>query len=204
MADATADILTRAGVLAADVLAPAAMAVETSQQVPPGHLDRLAAEGFYGLAGPREAGGLDLPLPATCQVIETLAGACLSTTFVWLQQHSAVRAVARSANAGLRASLLGPLCRGERRAGLALGGTLPGPPRLRAQAVPGGYLLDGSSPWVTGWGLTDTLLVAARDDQDTIVWALADVPADGTRPTETRSSETGSDGTGPDRTLSAQ
>lgn len=195
MADATADILTRAGVLAADVLAPAAMAVETSQQVPPGHLDRLAAEGFYGLAGPREAGGLDLPLPATCQVIETLAGACLSTTFVWLQQHSAVRAVARSANAGLRGSLLGPLCRGERRAGLALGGTLPGPPRLHAQAVPGGYLLDGSSPWVTGWGLTDTLLVAARDDQDTIVWALADVPADGTRPTETGSTETGPDGT---------
>lgn len=177
MVDDTAHILARARVLATEVLGPAAMAVESSQQVPPGHLDRLAAEGFYGLAGPREAGGLDLPPPATGQVIETLAGACLSTTFVWLQQHSAVRAVARSGNAGLRASLLGPLCRGERRAGLALGGTLPGPPRLRATAVPGGYRLDGSSPWVTGWGLTDTLLVAARDDQDMIVWAVLDVPA---------------------------
>ena len=92
--------------------------------------------------------------------------------------------MARSANAGLRAALLGPLCRGERRAGLALGGTLPGPPRLRAQAVPGGYLLDGSSPWVTGWGLTDTLLVAARDEQDTIVWLLLDVPATALCPPE--------------------
>ena len=166
MADDTApspaQLLARARVLAAEVLAPAAMSVEASQRVPPEQLDLLAAEGFYGLAGPREAGGLDLPVPAACQVIETLAGACLSTTFVWLQQHSAVRAVARSGNAGLRADLLGPLCRGQRRAGVALGGTLPGPPRLRARAVPGGYRLDGSSPWVTGWGLTDTLLVAAR------------------------------------------
>ena len=46
--------------------------------------------------------------------------------------------------------------------------------------MPGGYRLDGSSPWVTGWGLTDTLLVAARDDQDMIVWAVLDVPAPGT------------------------
>ena len=97
--------------------------------------------------------------------------------------------MARSANAGLRAALLGPLCRGERRAGLALGGTLPGPPRLRARAVPGGYLLDGSSPWVTGWGLTDTLLVAARDEQDTIVWLLLDVPGYGAVPTGTLSAE---------------
>ena len=179
MPDDTRRVLARARKLAAEVLAPAAMQVEASQQVPPQHLDLLAAGGFYGLAGPREAGGLDLPRPAAGQVIETLAGACLSTTFVWTQQHSAVRTVARSANAGLRAALLGPLCRGERRAGLALGGTLPGPPRLRARAVPGGYLLDGSSPWVTGWGLTDTLLVAARDEQDTIVWAVLDVPAAG-------------------------
>ena len=181
MADDTApspaQVLARAEVLAAEVLGPAAMTVEASQQIPAGHLDRLAAEGLYGLAGPRDAGGLDLSLPVAGQVVETLAGACLSTTFVWLQQHSAVRAVAGTGNTGLRASLLGPLCRGERRAGLALGGTLPGPPRLRARAVPGGYRLDGSSPWVTGWGLTDTLYVAARDERDTIIWSVLDVPA---------------------------
>ncbi len=193
-APSPAQVLARAEVLAAEVFAPAAMAVEASQQIPPGHLDLLAAEGFYGLAGPREAGGLDLPRPASGQIIETLAGACLSTTFVWLQHHSVVRAVAGSETPGLRASLLGPLCRGQRRGGIALGGTLPGPPRLRAQAVPGGYLLEGSSPWVTGWGLTDTLYVAARDEQDTIVWAVLDVPSAGTgaagpRPAETLSAE---------------
>jgi alkylation response protein AidB-like acyl-CoA dehydrogenase len=164
--------------LAGGVLAPAAMAVEASQRIPVAHLDSLAAEGLYGLAGPREAGGLDLGFAEACQVVEILASGCLSTTFVWLQHHGAVRAVA-GGPAGLRAELLGPLCRGERRAGVALAGLLPGPPRLRARAVPGGFMLDGTSPWVTGWGLADTLQVAARDDQDTIIWAVLDVPGSG-------------------------
>ena len=149
------------------------MAVEASQRVPPEHLDLLAAEGFYGLAGPREAGGLDVPFPVACRIIEILAGACLSTTFVWMQHHGVVRAVA-GGPAALRQEMLGPLCRGERRAGVALAGLLPGPPRLRARAVEGGYVLDGTSPWVTGWGHIDTLHVAARLDDDTIVWAVLD------------------------------
>ena len=163
----------RARELASQVLAPAAMAVESAHRVPPGHLDLLAAEGFYGLAGPREAGGLDVPFPAACRVIEILAGACLSTTFVWMQHHGVVRAVA-GAPAALRQQMLGPLCRGERRAGVALAGLLPGPPRLRARAVEGGYVLDGTSPWVTGWEYIDSLHVAARREDDSIVWALLD------------------------------
>ncbi len=163
----------RAREIAGQVLAPAAMSVEATRRVPPEHLDLLAAEGFYGLAGPREAGGLDLPFPVACEIIEILAGACLSTTFVWMQHHGVVRAVA-GAPAALRKEMLGPLCRGERRAGVALAGLLPGPPRLRAQATGGGYLLDGSSPWVTGWGHVNTLYVAARQEDDTIVWAVLD------------------------------
>jgi alkylation response protein AidB-like acyl-CoA dehydrogenase len=169
--------ILRARELAGQVLAPAAMAVESAHRVPPEHLDLLAAEGFYGLAGPREAGGLDVPFPAACRVIEILAGACLSTTFVWMQHHGVVRAVA-DAPAALRQQMLGPLCRGERRAGVALAGLLPGPPRLRARAVEGGYVLDGASPWVTGWEYIDSLHVAARREDDTIVWALLDTVPD--------------------------
>ena len=170
--------IRRARELATSVFAPAAMAVEASQRVPPEHLDLLAAEGFYGLAGPREAGGQDVPFPLACQVTEILAGACLSTTFVWMQHHGVVRAVA-AGPAALRQEMLGPLCRGERRAGVALAGLLAGPPRLRARATGDGYVLDGVSPWVTGWGYIDTLHVAARQEDDTIVWALLDVTSRG-------------------------
>jgi alkylation response protein AidB-like acyl-CoA dehydrogenase len=173
-----AAVIARAGQIAAEILAPAAMSVEASQRIPASHLDLLAADGFYGMAGPDEAGGLDVDFPAACEVVELLAGACLSTAFVWLQHHSAVRAVAATTDLVLRESWLGPLCRGERRSGIALGGTLPGPPRLRARPVPGGFEFDGMSPWVTGWGYIDTLYTAARDEDDTIVWALVD-PSEG-------------------------
>jgi alkylation response protein AidB-like acyl-CoA dehydrogenase len=184
--------IDRARELGARVFAPAAMDVEAAHRVPPEHLDLLAAEGFYGLAGPLEAGGLDVPFPAACRIIEILAGACLSTTFVWMQHHGVVRAVAGTDNAALRQRMLGPLCRGERRAGVALAGLLPGPARLRARATEGGYLLDGVSPWVTGWEYLDTLHVAARQDDDTIVWAVLDAgPRGGAGPGASRGAGAG-------------
>jgi alkylation response protein AidB-like acyl-CoA dehydrogenase len=173
------EMLERAREIAETVLFPPALDVERARRVPAGHLDLLAGEGFYGLAGPVEAGGAGAGIPAICLIAEALAGGCLATAFVWIQHQGVVRRAA-AGPAALRASYLGPLCRGELRAGVALGGTLPGPARLRARRVPGGYLLDGHSPWVTGWGMIDTLAVAARDEQDVLVWSLIDAADGGT------------------------
>jgi alkylation response protein AidB-like acyl-CoA dehydrogenase len=172
----SAAILERAAVIADDVLFPAAMRVDGAGRVPAAQLDLLAREGLYGLAGPSQDGGLGVGPGTAWRVIETLAGGCLATAFVWVQHHGAVRAVAAAAQPGLRAAWLRPLCSGARRAGIALGGALPGAP-LRARPVTGGYLLDGVSPWVTGWDMIDTIHVAARDAQDNIVTALLDTAA---------------------------
>ena len=136
----TARWIHRARELATEVLAPAAMRVESSQRVPPEQLDLLAAEGFYGWRaawsrrpGRAVRGGL--------QIIEILAGACLSTTFVWMQHRSVVRAVAGTANTALRQAMLGPLCRGERAC--VAPALLPRQARLRAPAGRGRYVLDG-------------------------------------------------------------
>lgn len=169
-----ASIIDLARKITQEMLLPAAMDVESSGVIPDSHLDLLAASGFYGMAGPREYGGLGLDNAAACQVLEIMAGGCLSTTFVLLQHHGAVRAVAQNASAGLRERWLRPLCAGERRAGLALAGAMPGPPTLRAQPVSGGYVFEGTSPWVTGWGHIDVLHAAARDEGDSVVWALLD------------------------------
>jgi alkylation response protein AidB-like acyl-CoA dehydrogenase len=167
-----ADVADRARELADGLLFPSAMAVDAADRVPAGHLDALASAGLYGIAGPVPAGGLDCDLPTTCAVIEIMAGACLATTFVWIQHHSTVRALAVSRNEQLRAAWLPGLCRGSARAGIALGGARPGPPLLTARPVPGGYVFDGSAPWVTGWSLVDVIQVLARDESGNLVAAL--------------------------------
>ena len=73
--------------------------------VPAGHLTALADAGLYGIAGPASAGGIRVRPPHDLHVIEIMAGGCLATTFVWIQHHSAVRALAASPNAALRAQL---------------------------------------------------------------------------------------------------
>jgi len=177
MADATA-MRERARQIAGDVLLPAALAVDRADRVPSAHLDLLAAEGFYGVAAPVEDGGLGLDdFASAAAIIETLASGCLATTFVYLQHHGPVIAAALSREPGIRERFLGPLARGERRGGIALSGLRAGPAALHIREVPGGYQLDGETPWVTGWDLIDTVQVAARGEDNIIRYLLADAVA---------------------------
>jgi alkylation response protein AidB-like acyl-CoA dehydrogenase len=174
-APVAADVLTEARRIADEVLFPAAMETDRADAVPASHFDALAAAGLYGIFGPAEAGGLGLDRPAGCAVVEELAGGCLATTFILIQHFGLLRALsADDAPARLRDAWLGPACRGELRAGIALAGLLPGPPMLRARAVSDGWVLAGTCPWVTGWGRVTALLVAARGPGDTIVTLVLD------------------------------
>jgi alkylation response protein AidB-like acyl-CoA dehydrogenase len=167
-------IVERARAIAENVLFPAALETDASDLLPVAHLDLLAQEGFYGIAGPADAGGIDLDRSTTAQVVESLASGCLTTAFVWLQHRNPVRAVAASDTPGLRDEWLAALCRGRRRAGIALAGNRPGPPILRASRLPrGDLILDGEAPWVSGWGRIDAILVTARDG-DAVVSVLTD------------------------------
>jgi alkylation response protein AidB-like acyl-CoA dehydrogenase len=162
-------IVERARAIAEAVLFPAAMKTDASDLLPVAQLDVLAQEGFYGIAGPTEAGGLDLNHSTTSQVVESLASGCLTTAFVWLQHRNPVRAVAASETPGLRDEWLARLCRGDRRAGIALAGYRPGLPILGAsRTASDDVVLDGEAPWVSGWGRVDVILVTARDGDDVV------------------------------------
>ncbi len=148
----------RAQRLADEVLLPAALAVDQADGVPESHFRALADAGFYGIA-------TSLPdLADTLPIAEALASGCLTTSFVWIQHHSAVRAAPPELQAELE--------RGEVRSGIALAGARAG--QLKASKVDGGYLLDGQVPWVTGWGMIHVLQVAALDG-DEIRFFLMDV-----------------------------
>jgi alkylation response protein AidB-like acyl-CoA dehydrogenase len=162
--------------IAGKLLFPAALDVDAGEIVPRPNLDAIAEEGLYGVVGPRRFGGLEIPMPAFCSIIEALAGGCLTTAFVWIQHHTPVRALTASPNYDLRDEWLPLLCSGERRAGIALGGMRAGPSQVVARPVEGGWLFDGDVPYVTGWGLIDVFFIASRTlDNATVISAL--VPA---------------------------
>ncbi len=167
------DFVGRARQVAEDVLFPNAMATEQLDAVPVGNLDALADAGLYGVGGPVSPDGAEVDFEIFAKVAEILAGACLSTAFIWAQHNGLVRALAEGPPA-LREAWLDPLCRGERRAGVALGGLLPGPPKLSAAPAGNVWRLDGVSPWVTGWTRLDVFLTAARGPGDTVVWLMFD------------------------------
>jgi alkylation response protein AidB-like acyl-CoA dehydrogenase len=160
--------------IADELLFPAAVATDAGDRVPRSHLDRLADVGLYGLFGPVEAGGLAADPATGLRVVEVLAGGCLTTTFVWIQHHSALLAVANSATPGLREQWLGAMCRGECRAGIAIAGIRPGAVGVSARAVDGGWLVNGVVPWVSGWGLIDVVHTVAVAPGGQAVWALLD------------------------------
>jgi alkylation response protein AidB-like acyl-CoA dehydrogenase len=128
--------LARAREISDRVLFPGALEVDVADVVPVERLDLLAAAGFYGLAGPSEDGGMGLADMATAlEIIEILASGCLTTTFVWIQHHGAVRALA-DASPALRDAWLSRMCTGDVRAGVAFSGLRrPGPPILTAAPV---------------------------------------------------------------------
>jgi alkylation response protein AidB-like acyl-CoA dehydrogenase len=165
------EIIATAQRLADETLFPAALATDAAELVPVELLDAVADAGLYGIAGPVSAGGLDADFPTVARVWETLSSGCLTTAFVWGQHLGATLAAAGSENEAVR-ERVPSLCSGELRAGLALGGALPGPPRLVAREVADGWIFDGTSPFVSGWGRVDVVHTAARTDDGRVVWAL--------------------------------
>jgi alkylation response protein AidB-like acyl-CoA dehydrogenase len=151
--------------------------IDQSGTIPREHFDALAAAGLYGAFAPSSLGGLELTLEQMCGVIEELSAACLATTFVWLQHFRLLAALLDPSTPDALQELLPRAINGELKGGVALGGLLPGPPRLRALPSTEGWILDGDAPWVSGWGIVDVLFVTARGPDDTVVSCIIDARA---------------------------
>jgi len=175
---AAEEVLAVACDLADELLFPDAMRVDRLDVLPAAHLDTFAAAGLYGAPAPAAVGGLDLDLRELGAVIEELAGGCLAAAFVLIQHFRLVMTLAGDgAPPALRERWLTSACQGRTRGGIALTGLVPGPPQLHAQPAEGGWRLDGTAPWVTGWSLIDLVQVAARGPEDTVVTLIMDAVA---------------------------
>jgi alkylation response protein AidB-like acyl-CoA dehydrogenase len=160
--------------IADDVLFAHALEVDRTATIPPDHFGALADLGLFGIAGPPEAGGLDLDARDQRRVRETLASGCLTTAFVWAQHQSVVRRL-RQAPPALQRKWLPDLCAGRVRGGVVLAGLLPAPePLLRIRPSHDGFTISGTAPAVSGWAHIGILLVVARRDPGEVVYVLVD------------------------------
>lgn len=136
-----------------------------------------AAAGLYAVCGPARLGGV--PAPAQRLITELLAGSSPDAWFVWSQHGPLVALLAAVADdapgAGGRDRWLAPLCAGTATGGLAFSHLRASSPAVTARRVDGGWLLSGSSPWCTGWGLVDVVLAGAQSDDGQVLLGL--VPA---------------------------
>lgn len=163
-----------------ELLTRDAAIVDRSTSIPESHLSAFAGAGLYGALAPQGVGGLDLNLTEMCELVERLAAACLTTTFVWLQHFRLLRTLLDPATPEHLRSMLPLVISGEIKGGVSLGGLLPGPARLTAEEGAGGWSLNGESPWVSGWGIIDKLVVTAREGDDRVASFLVDAqPCEG-------------------------
>jgi alkylation response protein AidB-like acyl-CoA dehydrogenase len=157
-----------------ELLSRDAAVVDQSLTIPPSHFASFAAAGLYGVSAPKDVGGLELEFAETCDLVEQLGAACLTTTFVWLQHFRLLSALLDPATPEELRSLVPLVISGEVKGGISLGGLLPGPARLTAERTNGGWLLNGEAPWVSGWGIVDKLVVTARESAQSVASFVLD------------------------------
>jgi alkylation response protein AidB-like acyl-CoA dehydrogenase len=147
---------------------------DVASSIPADHFDSLADCGLYGAFAPSSINGLELDLDQLCTVVEQLAAACLTTTFVWIQHFRLLAALLDPATPEEIRALLPLAVSGQLKGGVALGGLLPGPPRLRAIETKDGWRIDGEAPWVSGWGIVDAIFLTARHSDDAVTSFVID------------------------------
>ena len=169
-------ILAAAQRLCETTLGPNAEATDRGAEPNRANFRALAENGLLGLAIPREYGGLDASGATQRKFTQLLASYCGVTTFTQAQHHGPSRMIANGPNVALKRRLLPDLASGERLSGISFAHLRrPGPPVLRAEPVEGGWQLQGTAPWVTGWGLISQAAFGATlpDGRFLYVWSPA-------------------------------
>ena len=169
LALAPGTLLRRASALRADLVADAAR-VER-EGVSRKDTAVLAAAGLYALYAPEELGGA--PVAEQREVAELLAGASPDLWFVWYQHGPVLKMVASTQNAELRERYLSGLASGELQGGVSYSHLRTPKPSIFAERDGDGFVLSGTQPWCTGWGVNDVILVGAVvRDTDEVVFGI--------------------------------
>ena len=152
-----ADVLPGLADLIAAELAPKVVDIDLKGEYPGTFLHKLGALGGLGSLTPAEFGGTGHGLVHAIRLIEETSKQCVSTGFLLWAEYALQWYLVNSPNRALAAEMLPQIARGEVLGGTAQSNSMKScagieETRLKAQRVEGGYLINGTLPWVSNIG----------------------------------------------------
>jgi len=143
-------------------VAPRAQEIDRDGDALRAALKGLCDRNLMALKRPMEYGGPALPEEEFRKFQEECARASGSLAFLQTQHQSASGLIARSSNEELKSEYLPKMGNGEKLVGIGFSQLRRGgPPMMKAEETGGGYVLNGTVPWVTGWGFYPEFLMGA-------------------------------------------
>ncbi len=143
-------------------VAPKANEIDRNPEALRKALKGLCDKNLMALKRPTEYGGPALKEEDFRKFQEECARASGALAFLQTQHQSAVGMIVRADNDALKEDYLPKMGNGERLVGIGFSQLRrSGPPIMTAQETKGGYILNGSVPWVTGWDFYPEFLVGA-------------------------------------------
>lgn len=139
-------------------------------------LDDMAELGYLGLRVPESHGGFGVSDMAFRRYQETSARCSGALAFLQTQHQSACGFIATSGNETAREKFLRKMASGEARCGIAFSQLRrPGTPMVAATRVEGGFVFNGTAPWVTGWGIFGWCVFAGTIESGESVWGVGEL-----------------------------
>ncbi|MFZ4508816.1 MAG: acyl-CoA dehydrogenase family protein [Fimbriimonas sp.] len=136
-------------------------------------LARMGELGLCALRRPLKYGGPEMEEGEFRRWQEELARRSGTLAFLQTQHQSAVGMIASSDNDELKQATLPGMHDGTRGIGIGFSQLRrSGDPIMRATPVPGGYVLAGHVPWVTGWTFYPEFLIGASLPDGRSVFAI--------------------------------
>lgn len=175
--------------LSAEYFAPLAAEIDRDQRYPHESVERLRESGMATMFIPREFGGAGASLTAYCAVIETIAGACASTSGIVATIQLGSAPLMLVEDGALKNALLrGIVERGEMVSfALSERGAGSDPAGMTTAATPerGGWRIRGEKCWIGGGGEAARYVVFAQtrpgSGKQGIAAFLVEADADGVR-----------------------
>ena len=153
---------------ATDKIAPLAAKIDADDWFPRHELWRAMGElGLHGITVDAEDGGLGMGYLEHVIAVEEVSRASASIGLSYgAHSNLCINQIARWANPEQKAKYLPKLISGEHVGSLAMSETGAGSDvvsmKLKAEAVQGGYILNGTKFWITNAPYADTLVVYAK------------------------------------------